>query len=75
MQIIKGKKLLPKKIGKWKRKKKYNYDQLDIGDCLFVEGKKEGYSAATSARSWGYKNNRIFTARFADGGVYTYRLK
>lgn len=69
MTIIKGISIPKSKVGKWERTHKYEYTQLEVGDCFKVEGRDAGYSAACCARAWGKTRGRDFIARLLEGDV------
>jgi len=55
-------------------RKKYPFDEMKIGDSIFIEGQVIQGGAFSSARYFEKKLGIKFTARSVDGGVRIWRI-
>lgn len=50
---------------------KYPFAEMEVGDSIY----SDVISASTSARGWGYRNNKKFTTRREGNGYRTWRIE
>lgn len=56
----------------WLRRK-YPFKEMAIGDDEFFEGEDSEGRAAHAARTYGYRNGKVFSTRTVEGGVRIWR--
>ena len=54
--------------------RKYNFDQMEVGDSIFVTGKSPN-TVQTSARGFGERHKMRFTVRKLATGIRVWRIE
>ena len=55
--------------------RKYPFNEMEVGDSIFIEGRKGSYTPGNAAHNYGKNHGKKFTSRKENDGFRIWRIE